>query len=310
MPIQVDVLNGFRAGERRALSRAISLAEGDDPAFPALFDALSGAITDAPRIGLTGPPGVGKSTLAAELVVGWRAKGHTVGVLAVDPTSPFTGGALLGDRVRMGAHTLDEGVFIRSMATRGSLGGLARKTVEACDLCAAFGFDRLLIETVGVGQAEHDVMDASDVVVVVLQPGGGDVVQALKAGLVELADVFAINKADQPGVERLVNDLEEAVALRARSEPVPLVPTVATQGKGIDQLVQAVTDCHAALTQAGRLAERRQMRRGAQLRRIVNERLWGARGLQARASDLAATASGDRPYETAERLVSELLGEA
>ena len=208
------LLDGFRQGRRASLARAISIVEDERPGFEALLHELYPATGRAQRIGITGPPGAGKSTLTAGLIESYRKRGETVGVLAVDPTSPFTGGALLGDRIRMNDVGLDEGVFIRSMATRGSLGGLAVTTKEAADVMDAFGFDRIILETVGVGQSELDIAGAADTTVVVLVPESGDSVQALKAGLMEIADLFVVNKADRPGAQRLSRDIDMMLHLR------------------------------------------------------------------------------------------------
>ncbi len=205
----------FRAGKRLALSRAISLVENAGPGFDALLSELHASTGRAHRIGVTGPPGAGKSSLAAALVQRYRARGETVGIVAVDPSSPFTGGALLGDRIRMNELATDPGVFIRSMASRGSLGGLALATKEVADVLDAFGFDRVLLETVGVGQTELDVASAADTTIVVLTPESGDAVQAMKAGLMEISDVFVVNKSDRPGAERLAREIEQMLGLRA-----------------------------------------------------------------------------------------------
>ena len=193
------LLTAFAAGQSAALARAVSIVENQRAGFDLLMNALHARLGHARRIGITGPPGAGKSTITTQLVSAWRAEGKTVGVVAVDPTSPFTGGALLGDRIRMEAVALDPGVFIRSMATRGSLGGLAAATRDVCDVLDAFGFDVILIETVGVGQSELDVARTADSTVVVLVPESGDSIQTLKAGVMEIADVFVVNKADRPG---------------------------------------------------------------------------------------------------------------
>ncbi|MFO7259709.1 MAG: methylmalonyl Co-A mutase-associated GTPase MeaB [bacterium] len=212
---EARLLEDFLAGKRPALARAISIVENGRPGAQALLQALHGRLGRARRIGITGPPGAGKSTLVAALTTALRARGDTVAVVAVDPSSPFTGGALLGDRIRMGEASLDPGVFIRSMASRGSLGGLALTTKEVADVLDAFGFDHVLIETVGVGQSELDIAAAADTTVVVLVPESGDSIQAMKAGLMEIADVFVINKADRPGAERLAREVELMLHLRA-----------------------------------------------------------------------------------------------
>ena len=209
------LLERFRGGSKPALARAISVVEGERQGFQGLLhEALAGGPT-ARRLGLTGPPGAGKSSLVAALATAYRAKDERVGVVAVDPTSPFSGGALLGDRIRMNDIATDPGIFIRSMATRGSLGGLAATTREVVDLMDAFGMPRLLIETVGVGQTELDIQSAADTVVVVLVPESGDSIQAMKAGLMEIADLFVVNKSDRPGSARLVKELRQALHLRA-----------------------------------------------------------------------------------------------
>jgi len=209
-----ELLERFRAGHRTALARAITIVENERPDFQRLLSELHPSVGGAHRVGITGPPGAGKSTLTSALVRLYRERGETVGVVAVDPTSPFTGGALLGDRIRMNDVALDDGVFIRSMATRGSLGGLALATREVADVMDAFGFDRVLIETVGVGQSELDIAAAADTTVVVLVPESGDSVQAMKAGLMEAADLFVINKADRPGAMRLAKEVELMIHFR------------------------------------------------------------------------------------------------
>ena len=205
----------FREGKRPALARALSMVEGRRPGAEALLDDLLGVPPRARRIGITGPPGAGKSSLAAGLTALLRARGEEVAIVAVDPTSPFSGGALLGDRIRMNDLTTDRGVFIRSMATRGSLGGLAATTREVVDLLDAFGFPNVLVETVGVGQTELEIASAVDSVAVVLVPESGDGIQALKAGLMEIADIFVVNKSDRPGADRLVRDIRLAMQLKA-----------------------------------------------------------------------------------------------
>jgi LAO/AO transport system kinase len=210
-----SLLEGLAARQQTALARAISMVENATPGFEELLAALHPRLGRARRIGITGPPGAGKSTLVQQLTGAFRAQGLTVGVVAVDPSSPFTGGALLGDRIRMERSALDSGVFIRSMASRGSLGGMATTTAEVADVLDAYGFDRILLETVGVGQSELDVAAAADTTVVVLVPESGDGIQVMKAGLMEIADLFVVNKADRPGADRLRQELEVALGLRA-----------------------------------------------------------------------------------------------
>jgi len=214
-PALRKLLDRFRSGQRAGLARAISLVEDERPGFQAFLHEVMQTGPRTRRLGMTGPPGAGKSSLVAILCGQYREAGERLGVVAVDPTSPFSGGALLGDRIRMGEFATDPGIFIRSMATRGSLGGLATATKEVLDLMDAFGFDRVLAETVGVGQTELEITGATDTVVVVLVPESGDAIQAMKAGLMEIADVFVVNKADRPGADRLVRELRTSMQLRA-----------------------------------------------------------------------------------------------
>ena len=264
---------GVRAGEVPALARALTLVENREPVAAEILHALWPSVGRAWRIGITGPPGAGKSTLVAALIGELRKAGQTIGVVAVDPTSPFTGGALLGDRVRMVATAHgDEGVFIRSMASRGDLGGLSAAAQEACDVLDASGKDVVLIETVGVGQTEIEVVDAADTVVVVLHPEAGDAVQAMKAGLMEIADVYALNKADRPGADRLEQEILLSLCLRAHDATTwipPVVRLVATTGEGVTKLVTEMSRHRAELESRGRLDERRRGRIEQRIRLLV-----------------------------------------
>lgn len=235
-------------GDARATARAMSLIENGASEAEGLLDAVYGKKAAAPRVGVTGPPGAGKSTLVAEYVKLLRGEGVRVGVVAVDPTSPFTGGAILGDRVRMGEHATDPDVFIRSMATRGSLGGLAARTGDLCEILDAWGSGTTLVETVGVGQSELDVAETADTVAVVLTPESGDTIQALKAGLMEIADVIVLNKSDHAGADAMEAALRSSLAFRAEGgwRP-PIVRTVATERKGLDAMHRALLE-HRAYT--------------------------------------------------------------
>jgi LAO/AO transport system kinase len=229
----------------------------------------------ARRVGVTGPPGAGKSTLLAALAATYRGLGERVGVVAVDPTSPFSGGALLGDRIRMNDLATDPGIFIRSMATRGSLGGLATTTRVVLDLLDAFGFERVLVETVGVGQTELDIMRNVDTTVVVLVPEAGDAIQTMKAGLFEIADIFAVNKADRPGADKLVAELRTMVQLRSEEScwQVPVVATEAINDIGIGELYEQIEKHRRALEETGRLSQRRQEQRRREFVEIVERRV-------------------------------------
>jgi LAO/AO transport system kinase len=255
------------------MARAISLIEDEDPAGADLVRAIFPRTGRAYLIGVTGPPGAGKSTLVDRLTTELRKGGSSIGVIAVDPTSPFTGGAVLGDRLRMQSHAADDGVFIRSMATRGYLGGLSRATGDAALVLDAAGKDIIIIETVGVGQDEVDIIRTADISIVTLVPGTGDEVQALKAGIMEIADIFVVNKADREGAERLVSAVESNLALQmygAEEWRPPILKTVATTGQGVPELVQSITQfrAHSQRTQAVRRRTRSEYR----LRELVSHR--------------------------------------
>ncbi|HEX9729943.1 MAG TPA: methylmalonyl Co-A mutase-associated GTPase MeaB [Gemmatimonadales bacterium] len=333
-----ELLAGIEARRPSALARAISVVEDERDGYESLLSALYPRLGHAHRIGITGPPGAGKSTLTERIIQVYRARGCTVAVVAVDPTSPFSGGALLGDRIRMESVALDPGVFIRSMATRGQLGGVATTTREVCDVLDAFGFDRIVIETVGVGQSELTIAAAADTAVLVLVPESGDGVQVLKAGVMEIADIFAINKADRPGADRLRHEIEVMLGIRRgnayrnsvphhhaglRPEPVttpepggawepPVLATCAVTNDGVVGLVDAIERHAETLRETGLLAARRRERLARHTRDVVERNLrqlvWrdgdGEATLRNRLEQLDGGAVS--PYEIAQDIVAGL----
>jgi LAO/AO transport system kinase len=332
----------FESGKRTALARTISIVENRREGFLDLLNHVHPKLGRAHRIGITGPPGAGKSTLSSALVQHFRNEGKTVAVIAVDPTSPFTGGALLGDRIRMNDVAMDPGVFIRSMATRGSLGGLSITTKEIADVMDAFGFDYVLIETVGVGQSELDVAATADSTVVVLVPESGDSIQAMKAGLMEIADLFVINKADRPGADRVAREVDMMMHLRlgnalknvpahhgvikskterarkVEADPnvwnIPVLQTVAETAKGVPELVATLARHREWLTGSGELIERRRKRLKERVREAVERQLQGVvwrdragdRILEEAMPDLET--GRQTPYIVADRIVRTTTG--
>lgn len=308
----------IRAGEVRALARAISTIEDNRPEARELLKAIFNHTGRARVIGMTGAPGAGKSTLVDQLAREYRRQQRTVGIIAVDPTSPYTGGAILGDRIRMQAHHADPGIYIRSMATRGNLGGLARSTTDAATVLDAAGKDMVLIETVGVGQDEIDIVRLADITVVILVPGMGDDVQTIKAGIMEIADIFVINKSDRDGADRVEREIRsmQSLAVRADKWTPPIIKTVATEGKGIPELAAAIVNYEQFLQQKDLLLKKKisswRERLIEMLRDRLLERLLSERMPESEIARLAADVAEHRrdPYSLVEEIVGGFTGAA
>lgn len=306
-----DLIKNIFKNERRAVARAISVVEEDNSIASNLLKQIYKKAGNAYRIGITGPPGAGKSTITNQLTKLYRKNGKKVGIIAVDPTSPFTGGALLGDRVRMTEIGNDEGVFIRSMATRGSIGGLSKKAVDAADVLDAAGFDYVILETVGVGQSELDIAQAADTTIVVLVPESGDSVQAMKAGLMEIADFFVLNKSDRPGSDQAITSLQTILMMKDHDEKswLPnIIKTVASENKGISEIAGEIENHSSYMNKYNLFLPKREKQTKVRIKEIVEsklkEELWSESGENSLNSSIEKVVLGDlSPYHIAEDII-------
>jgi len=308
--MEQGTIQGIKANDHRILSRVITRIENDDYVQDQRFIELYDQAQKAIRLGVTGPPGAGKSTITNELIKRFLKKNQTIGVIAIDPSSPFSGGALLGDRVRMNHYNNDKSVFIRSMGTHGSLGGLARKTQEAGDILAASGKDVIIFETVGVGQGEYDIAKAADLTILVLVPESGDEIQLMKAGLVEIADIFVINKSDREGADHLADTLSSMInAIGNDSKPdAPVFTTVASDGRGMDKLFDGVFDQLDKFDRCGLLVQKKKERYRNRVKKLIQEQLLGEFWTEDRLRKLEdATKSLDTITESPYSIANDIL---
>jgi LAO/AO transport system kinase len=311
--IDNDLIQSLLKNERKAVAKSISIVESNDSASSGFLKNIYSSVGKAYRIGITGPPGAGKSTITSQLTKLYRAQNKKVGIIAVDPTSPFTGGALLGDRIRMNELVNDEGVFIRSMATRGSLGGLSKKAIDAADVLDAGGYDYIILETVGVGQSELDIAQAADTTIVVLVPESGDTVQAMKAGLMEIADFFVLNKSDRPAAQQAVTALKTILMMRDHdvNSWIPnIIESIAIEDSGIKEIANEINRHHNYLVKSSNFIKRRENQIKRRIKEIVEEKirreLWGERSEKSLNSSLEKVVVGNlSPYHIAENIIED-----